>query len=56
MISSKEVMEMLSWEDIQKIMHHMAADEKKTSPLLTLFNFIFIKILNFFIAIHNVAL
>ena len=31
MISSKEVMEMLSWEDIQKIMHHMGADEKKTS-------------------------
>lgn len=31
MISSKEVMEKLSWEDIQKIMHHMGADEKKTS-------------------------
>ena len=31
MISSKEVMEMLSWEDIQNIMHHMGADEKKTS-------------------------
>ena len=31
MIGAKEVMEMLSWEDIQKIMHHMGADEKKTS-------------------------
>ena len=31
MIGAKEVIEMLSWEDIQKIMHHMGADEKKTS-------------------------
>jgi hypothetical protein len=31
MINSKEVIESLSWEDIQKIMHHMGADEKRTS-------------------------
>ena len=31
MIGAKEVMEMLSWEDIQNIMRHMGADEKKTS-------------------------
>ena len=30
MINSKEVIESLSWEDIQKIMHHMGADEKRT--------------------------
>lgn len=31
MINSKEVIESLSWEDIQKIMHHMGADEKRSS-------------------------
>lgn len=31
MINSKEVIESLSWEDIQKLMHHMGADEKRTS-------------------------
>ena len=31
MINSKEIIESLSWEDIQKIMHHMGADEKKAS-------------------------
>lgn len=31
MIGAKEVIDLLSWEDIQKIMHHLGADEKKTS-------------------------
>ena len=31
MINSKEIIESLSWEDIQKIMHHMGADEKRAS-------------------------
>lgn len=31
MLSSKDIMELLSWEDIQKLMHYMGADEKKTS-------------------------
>ena len=31
MISSKELIDSLSWEDIQKLMLHMGADEKKTS-------------------------
>ena len=31
MINSKEIIESLSWEDIQKIMHHMGAEEKRAS-------------------------
>lgn len=31
MIGSKEVIDLLSWKDIQRLMHHMGAEEKKTS-------------------------